>query len=160
MIRFLFSLALGASVLLAPAAEAQRRTASPEHSLRLFLRAQLRDADRETRYVVAWADLNGDRRPEALVYLLGSDFCGTGGCTLEVLTPAGRSWRLMTRMTVVQAPIRLLATSSHGWRDIGVSQRELRGNHFGRYEARLRFDRTGAVLRSGAAGVSPWRRAG
>ena len=46
---------------------------------------QFRDA-RETapdsRYVVAWADLDGDRRDEAIVYLLSRDYCGTGGCSL------------------------------------------------------------------------------
>ena len=43
-------------------------------------------------------------------------------------------------MTVSQQPIRVLNTRSHGWRDLGISQRELRGDHFARYEARLRFN--------------------
>ena len=32
-----------------------------------------------------------------------------------------------------------LNTRSHGWRDLGISQRELHRDRFVRYEARLRF---------------------
>src|SRR5690242_756822 len=45
--------------------------------LELFLDAQGFDSgDR----LVALADLDGDERSEALVYLRGSDWCGSGGC--------------------------------------------------------------------------------
>src|SRR5688572_5752951 len=115
MKKLLLSLTLGASLLFAPAAEAQRRAPPSDQALRQFLRGQLRDADRQTHYAVGWADLNGDRRLEALVYLTGSDFCGSGGCTLKILTPAGRSWRVVSSMTVTQPPVRLLPTRSHGW---------------------------------------------
>ena len=102
-----------------------RAQPSPDdQSLRAFLQARFHE-DRETypdtRYVAAWADLDGDRRPEALVYLLSGAFCGSGGCKLLVLTREGRSWRTVADTSVTSAPIRLLATSSHGWRDLAVT---------------------------------------
>jgi hypothetical protein len=98
-------------------AQAQPR---PEASLRSYLQHQLGDDGRDARYASAFADLNGDRRPEAIVYLMSGTLCGTGGCVLLVLTPQGASWRQVGRLTVVNPPVRLLATRSHGWRDLGV----------------------------------------
>lgn len=92
----------------------------------------------DTRYVIAWADLNGDRRQEAVVYMISGNYCGSGGCTLFIYTPEQGSWYQQGSITVSQPPIRVLATRSHGWLDLGIAQRELRGDHFGRYEARLR----------------------
>jgi len=95
-----------------------------DRSLHTYLQARFHE-DRETwpdtRYVAAWADLDGDRRPEALVYLISGDFCGSGGCNLMIFTLEGRSWRQVADMTVTNPPIRLLATSSHGWRDLAVT---------------------------------------
>jgi hypothetical protein len=65
--------------------------------------------------------LNGDHRPEILVYATDSDDCGSGGCVLYVLSPKGGTYRIVMRSTVVQLPSRVLATKSHGWRDIGVT---------------------------------------
>ena len=67
-------------------AQAQPR---PEASLRSYLQHQLGEDGRDARYASAFADLNGDRRPEAIVYLMSGTFCGTGGCVLLVLTPQG-----------------------------------------------------------------------
>ena len=39
--------------------------------------------ERETARI-AWVDLNGDRRDDALVYLSGSNWCGSDGCTVLV----------------------------------------------------------------------------
>lgn len=116
---------------------------SRDRSLRATLQSEFRESRSsapDTRYVSAWADLDGDRRPEAIVYLLSRDYCGTGGCNLLVYRAAGRSWRLVARMTVSNPPIRVLNTRSHGWRDLAIGQRELRDEHLGHYEARLRFN--------------------
>lgn len=98
-------------------AQAQPR---PEAALRSYLQHQLGADGRDARYASALADLNGDRRPEAIVYLMSGTLCGTGGCVLLVLTPQGESWRQVGHLTVVNPPVRLLATRSHGWRDLGV----------------------------------------
>lgn len=98
-----------------------------------------------TRYSVALVDLNGDKRPEAVVYAMStsaggqqSDLCGSGGCDLYVLslTPAG--YRQISDISVTRAPIRVLPTTMHGWRDLGVTVAG--GGIIKGYEAKLRFD--------------------
>ena len=89
-------------------------------------------------YRSAIADLNGDRRPEILVYATDSDDCGSGGCVLYVLSPRADTYRVVMRSTIVQLPIRLLPTMSHGWHDIGVTVRG--GRMLKSYMARMRFN--------------------
>jgi hypothetical protein len=106
------------------ASAALRAQPSSDQSLRAFLQTRFhedRQAYPDTRVVTAWADLNGDHRPEAFVYLISGAYCGTGGCNLMIFTPAGRSWRQVAEMTVTNPPIRLLTTASHGWRDVAVT---------------------------------------
>lgn len=91
-----------------------------------------------TNYKRADADLNGDGRSEAILYLTDRDNCGSGGCTLVVLSPKGSSYRVVLRSTVTQLPIRVLPTSTRGWRDIGVT---VAGGGITRpYVARMRFN--------------------
>jgi hypothetical protein len=97
-----------------------------------------------TRYLTAHADLNGDGRPETFIYAIDgagggpADYCGSGGCTLYVLSPGRHGERRVMSATATQLPIRLLATRTHGWRDIGVMVGG--GGIIPSYEARLRFD--------------------
>lgn len=86
---------------------------------------------------MAWVDLNADGKDEALVYLIGPDDCGSGGCTLLVLTPNGGKLRLVSSMNVTRTPIRVLATRSHGWNDISVN---VGGGGLEAGERRLHFD--------------------
>ena len=127
----------GLCVAGATGAEAQPR---PEASLRAYLQHHLVPDSQDARYASAFADLNGDGRSEAIVFLMSSLHCGTGGCVLLVLTPQADAWRRVAYMTVANPPIRLLTTRSRGWLDLGVRQRELRGRRFLHYEARLRFN--------------------
>ena len=105
---------------------AQSAPPATESGLRLFLQAHFADARRSaptTRYAVGWADLNGDRRPEALVYLFDGDehhWCGTGGCPLHIFEGVRRSWRTVGSMTITRPPIRTLNSRTRGWRDISV----------------------------------------
>src|SRR5688572_4257940 len=87
-----------ASIL--PAADLQAQP-SLDQSLRAFHQTELRQhgSDPDARYVLAWADLNGDRQPEAVIHMLSRDYCGTGGCTLFIYRAAGRSWARVARMT-------------------------------------------------------------
>lgn len=84
------------------------------------------------------ADLNGDGQPEAFIYVTDRGYCGSGGCRLIVLSRRGNQYRSVLRSTVTQLPIRLLATSNHGWRDIEVTVSG--GGITQPYMARLRFD--------------------
>lgn len=112
-----------------------------ERSLHIFLQRSFADAPAEwpdTSYVTAFADLDGDGRDEALVTFHSGLFCGSGGCALYIYTPAGASWRALAELTIVNAPVRLLNSSSHGWRDLAVS---VRGGGIDRpREARIRFN--------------------
>ena len=107
-----------------------------EKSLKLFLQTQ--DDDETTRYIATFRDLNGDGTPEAIVYLLSNGWCGSGGCKTLVLTRTGTSWRIVANITITRPPIRVLANSSNGWRNIGVWVQG--GGIQPGYEAELRFD--------------------
>lgn len=111
--------ALLACLCLAGTADAQAQP-RPEASLRSWLQHQLGDDDRDARAASAFADLNGDGRAEAIVYLMSSSLCGTGGCVLLVLTQQGSGWRQVGRLTVVNPPVRLFTTRTRGWSDLGV----------------------------------------
>lgn len=103
---------------------------SAEQMLRPFLRDYFRADQEELRrgfpdqapihYAAALFDLNGDGRPEAIVHIMSAAHCGSGGCRTFIFTPEGQAWRLVTHMTISRPPIRVLPTSSHGWRDLGV----------------------------------------
>ena len=130
-------LLLAASFLLPTSASAQ---GSRDEALRAFLQTTFADARAEwpdTSYVSAFADLNGDGRDEALVSLYSGLFCGSGGCALYVYTPAGGAWREVAEVTIVNAPVRLLASRHRGWRDLAV---HVRGGGALPRDARLRFD--------------------
>jgi putative lipoprotein len=100
-------------------------TAQPgsNESLHAHLQRQFADQaefDPDARYSMARADLNGDGREEALVLMRARSWCGTGGCTMLVLTPERSGWRTISRVSVTYAPVRLLPTRSRGWRDLSV----------------------------------------
>jgi hypothetical protein len=112
-----------------------------DEALRVFLQTAFADAREnygDTSYVAAFADLDGDGRDEALVSLRSGLFCGSGGCALYIYTPAGASWREVAELTIVNAPVRLLATRTRGWRDLAVHVRG--GGMEIPHEARIRFD--------------------
>lgn len=111
-----------------------------DDSLRAFLQQRFhdeRDSTPSANYVAAWADLNGDRRPEAIVAMSSGMLCGTGGCPLFVITQAGHSWRVVSETSITNAPIRALTTRSHGWLDLGVV---VRGGGARQHNVRLSFN--------------------
>lgn len=91
-----------------------------EEDIRHFLLQEYPDAT-SISYDFAWSDLNGDEEDEAIVYLGGPYFCGTGGCNLLVLTPAGPMWRKVGDVSVSRTPVSVLETSTNGWRDLTVA---------------------------------------
>ena len=133
-------LLLACLTLISAGAGLRAQPSAGDQSLRAYLQTRFHD-DRENypdaRYVAAWADLNADGRPEALVYLLSGAYCGSGGCNLMIFTPEGRSWRQVADMSVTNPPIRLLATSSYGWRDLAVT---VAGGGARRHEALIAFN--------------------
>jgi hypothetical protein len=109
---------------------------SAEESLRLFLQTQ--DDNQTTRYLSAFCDLNGDGTPEAIVYLVSNERCGSGGCNTLILTRKGNSWRILANITITRPPIRVMSNTSNGWHSIGVWVQG--GGIQPGYEAELCFD--------------------
>lgn len=116
-------------------------SSTSEDSLRRFLQGYLRrplDSDDTTRYFAALVDLNDDGTDEAIVYITGPRWCGTGGCPTLILAQVGSTYRVVTKTTITQPPIRVLTKASNGWRNIGVWVRG--GGIQPGFEAELRFD--------------------
>ncbi len=88
-------------------------------SLQTYISGRWGQVDADTGYRAALVDLNGDDRREAVVLMTG-DWCGSGGCSLWVLTPRGQSWRMVTQATVMNPPIRVLPSRSHGWSELSA----------------------------------------
>ena len=115
-------------------------TSASDESIRTFVRGYVKadSSDKEMVYSRALVDLNDDGTNEAIVYLGGHEWCGSGGCTMLLLRPEGSIYRLITRVTITQTPVRVLNSRSHGWHDIAVSVRG--GGIQPGYEALLRFN--------------------
>ena len=115
---------LGASCLAQPQ---DRPGADRDNSLKHFLQSYVGvlpdEVVKDTRYSAAFVDLRDDGAKEVIVYLSGSAWCGTGGCTMLILAPEGTSYKVVTKTTVTRLPIRMLATKSNGWHDISVVAR-------------------------------------
>jgi len=92
---------------------------------------------KNTEYAYAFVDLKGDGTKEAVVYLSSDGWCGTGGCTMLILAPNADSYKLITKIPIVELPIRILETKTNGWHDLGVS---VAGGGLSAYEAKLPFD--------------------
>jgi len=94
--------------------------ANAEEDIRHFLLQEYPDAA-PMQYALAWKDLDGDGKDEAIVYLVTPYFCGTGGCNTLVLTQAGPMWRKVGDISVSRTPITVMDTSSNGWKDLTVA---------------------------------------
>jgi hypothetical protein len=118
-------------------------TAQEESPLRKFLQnyaaAHSDCADTKgTRYVAAFVHLRDDNTQQVIVYFTGPAWCGTGGCLTLILVPKDSSYTVITEMSLVSQPIRVLNTKSSGWHDVGVWVQG--GGIQPGYEARLSFD--------------------
>lgn len=105
-------------------------------SLKQFLRTL--DGNKQVRYLAVFRDLNGDGAPEAIVHMLSSKWCGSGGCSTLILTPKDGSWVMITKIRLTRPPIYVLSDVSEGWHSIGVWVQG--GGIQPGYEVRLRFD--------------------
>ena len=92
----------------------------------------------DMRYAIAYTDLDGDQDMDAIVWLEGTQYCGSGGCRIRVFERNGGSFRLQSKLRTVKLPVRVLNTSSNGWKDLTVTVGG--GGILEAYEARLKFD--------------------
>jgi hypothetical protein len=128
---------------LAADARPQKRMSAEEAQFRSWLIQHLKNEYRDDDdlqnlvYGYALVDLNGDGRNEAIAWATGYR-CGTSGCDPEIFVRGRSGWRLFSGGPGTRLPIKLLATRSHGWRDLAGWQA---GGGIKRpYEARWRFN--------------------
>lgn len=76
---------------------------------------------------VAWADLDADGVEDALVYLDGAAWCGSGGCTLLVFQAVDSTdvaelgaYTPVAEISLMHGPVTLSPQRTHGWRDLLV----------------------------------------
>jgi len=72
-------------------------------------------------YAASLHDLNGDGTQEAVVLLTGTDWCGSGGCTLLVAQHSGATWRLISKIMLVHPPVVALDRKRSGWQSLSVT---------------------------------------
>ena len=70
------------------------------------------------RYIYGRKDLNGDGKDETLVYLLGSVFCGTGGCNLMLFQEANGGYALVNDFPISRPPVIVSPKTTNGWHDL------------------------------------------
>jgi hypothetical protein len=128
--------ALAISAGLAQATSKAQASNPDEESIRKLFQA--RDDDKSTRYLAAFRDLNDDGIPEAMAYLIGRQWCGSGGCPLFILQKSNGSWKVVTSTTITNPPIRVLDRKLNGWHSLGVWVQG--GGIQPGYEAELRFN--------------------
>ena len=125
-----------------PASQSAADRNMDERSLKAFLHVYLRGRpgsdEKTSKYSHAWVGLHGAGKRDAIVYLQGKGWCGSGGCVTLVVSPKESTFRVVTWITLAQLPIRVLADTANGWDSLGIWVQG--GGVQPGYEAKLRFD--------------------
>lgn len=76
---------------------------------------------------VAWTDLNDDGQQDALVYLHGTAWCGSGGCTVLVLAAVDSvdveelgAYTPLAEISLMHGPVTVAPAMTNGWHDLVV----------------------------------------
>ena len=72
----------------------------------------------QARYLYARFDLNGDGKQETFAYLLGSIFCGTGGCNLMLFVEGEDGYTLINNFPISRLPVLVSDQETEGWKDL------------------------------------------
>lgn len=75
-------------------------------------------SDEEIYYFYNTVDLNGDKKNDALVFVAGNYFCGTGGCVFLIFKGTSKGFQLVTEMSVSRPPIIAANQKTNGWKDL------------------------------------------
>lgn len=97
----------------------------PESESSLATAVALATQQTAPTYQSTLIDLNGDQKKDAVVLLSGTEWCGTGGCTMLIFKNDRSGYSLLSRSTVTRSPIRISPVFSNGWKDLIVSTRGL-----------------------------------
>jgi len=98
-----------------PELEEAIRRESPDYTRELV---EVGGGTGKARYLYGRADLNEDGTDEVFVYLLGSIFCGTGGCDLLLFSDTDSGYTLIDRFATSRLPVIVSADRSAGWHDL------------------------------------------
>lgn len=98
-----------------PELEAAIRAASPDYTREIV---DAGGPDRLGRYIYSRVDLDNDGDDEVFVYLLGSFFCGTGGCNLQIYSRGADGYALVNEFTITRTPVIVTSQMTNGWKDI------------------------------------------
>lgn len=82
-------------------------------------------------------DLNGDGTLDAIVVLIGSYWCGSGGCTMKVFHGHDRHFHPVSTSTLIRTPITVSDRKTNGWRDLIV---EVSGGGIKPKKVALKYD--------------------
>src|SRR5271165_132608 len=106
----LMTLVLVISGSLAAAALGQDTSPKAEVALRHFVQNLEREKkfphDEGERFCYALTDLNEDGRNEAILYLIGRWWCGTGGCPTFILEQRDNKYSVISKTSITRPPIR------------------------------------------------------
>jgi len=83
----------------------------------------------------ALVELTGDDQPDAVVLLEGTEWCGSGGCTMLVFRGTAGGFIFVSRSTITYEPIRVLPEKTRGWNTLIVYSK-------GKGDVLMRFDGT------------------
>ena len=72
----------------------------------------------KARYIYGRIDLNGDGEDEVFAYLLGSIFCGTGGCNLLLFTDGEGGYTLLNNFPISRLPVIVSPYRTQGRNDL------------------------------------------
>lgn len=95
------------------------------------------DEEIDSRYYYNKVDLNGDDKPEIFVYLVGSYFCGTGGCSAVIFESTEDEYKLISNFTIVNSPVVISENKTNGWNDIIMN---VYGGGAESFYAQMKFD--------------------
>ncbi|PAX52091.1 hypothetical protein [Brunnivagina elsteri] len=82
------------------------------------IRAQLGEVSKSVRYYYNRVDLNSDRNPEIIAYVVSKHVCGKSGCPTMIFQKTAQGYKLISQTLVTNQPIIVTNTKTNGWQDI------------------------------------------
>ncbi|TLX45116.1 hypothetical protein C1E24_20610 [Pseudoalteromonas phenolica] len=72
-------------------------------------------------YEVAYFDFNSDGVKDAFIYINGSNWCGSGGCTSFVFSGTTNGFKFQSKSMITNKPILVTSTKTNGWYNLVVN---------------------------------------